>query len=234
METYYPDYNIDLSDFPSGLPGEVMDTLNPKKHRRTVLVEDCFVLTLSDLGKKLLRPVNEWKENYPQPLDQQVELLGKRGEVTIVGRRGKLSVDYEVDLEDPPILNLEYSFRNSWHNQAVDLGEASVTFGVRPYLVCPCGHRANKLYLSPKQSTFMCRDCCGAYYESTTINRSSAAGGLDYLLAQVLKLDEHRAKIKRLAYAGSPTRKTVQLARKIGKYSGLMAVQKAKENGLLA
>ena len=155
MDTYYPDYNIDLNDFPRGLPDEVMDMLNPKKHRRDVLVEDCYILRLSDFGKGLLKPVNQWTEGYAKPLDEQVEPKGKHGQFILAKPFGILKLDYSVDLsQEPFILNLGYSYRNCWHNQAIDLGQSYVSYGTRPFLLCPCGIRCNQLYLSPKQYSF--------------------------------------------------------------------------------
>ena len=45
--------SINTDDF-SELPDELLDSLNTKKHQRETLVEDCYVLSLSDLGKGLL------------------------------------------------------------------------------------------------------------------------------------------------------------------------------------
>jgi len=233
METYYKDHNIDLSDFPSGLPDEVMNTLNPKKHRREVLVEDSYILSLGDLGKGLLKPVNEWTEDYPQPLDEKIEYKGKQGQAILKKRWGKLPISYLVDLsEEPAIVSLSFKHRNSLHNQAIHLAVGFAPHGMRPYLVCFCGRRGNCLYLSPYQYSFMCRACAGLYYESTTVNRNSRVGGLGYLLQRHLKMDEQKAKIKRLTYRGQFTNKTKRILQMIGKYSAASVAQKLKAGEL--
>lgn len=69
-------YNLNLDDFPSGLPEEVMELLKPKKHQREFMVEDCFVLSLSELGKGVLK-VNGMK--------------GKSGSITLSNRFNDLN-----------------------------------------------------------------------------------------------------------------------------------------------
>lgn len=230
---FYNDYNLDPGDFEDGLPDEIMEEINPKKHRRDVLVEDCYVLSLADLGKGLLWPVNKWTEEYPQPLDEQIEPQGKQGQAVLKKRWGKLPIAYWVDLsEDPAMVNLSFKYRNSLQDQAICLGVDSAPYGMRPYLLCFCGYRANKLYLSPEQYSFMCRKCAGLYYESTTVNRNSQVGGLGYLLQWHLKLDKQKAKLKRLIYRGKITKRAERVLWTMGKYNVAAMAIKAKTGEL--
>jgi hypothetical protein len=228
LETNYDKFGIDVSDFPDGLPEEVIDMFEPEKHRRDVLVEDCYILSLSAFGRGLLRPINPWTEDYPKPLDLEIKPEGRSGSIILVSRRGKLKIDYSVDLEEPPVLNLFYSYRNCGHTQAVDLIQSPIIYGVRPYFRCLCGYKGNCLYLAPNQYSFMCRRCAGLFYESTTINRNSTVGGLGYLLFKILKLDEQKAKIKRWGYGKKPTKKVRRLFGILGQYTGASMAQKVK------
>jgi hypothetical protein len=225
---FYNEYNINPDDFESGLPDEVMDTLKPKKQRRDVLVEDCYILSLADLGKGLLRPVNEDTEGFARPLDEQAVRQGKQGEAILTGRWGKLTLKYSVDLEESAMVNISGHYRNSLLVQDIGLDVGSISYGMRPYLLCPCGYRANKLYLSPRQYSFLCRRCAGLYYESTTINRSSTVGSLGYMLNRLLKLDEQKAKVKRVIYAGKYTKKADRIVKLFGQYAVASVVQKVK------
>lgn len=221
------DYNIDEDDFPFGLPDEVVDTLHPKKHSRDVLVEDCYALSLSDLGKGLLRPTNPWLEDYAKPFDLEIKPIGKSGVINLTNRNGGiLTLRYKVDLEEPILLDISGHWRNSLLSQVIYLEEAMAPHGIRPYLLCPCGYRANKLYLSPYSHSFMCRRCAGLYYESTTINKNTTVGALGHALFRLFKVDEQKPKVKRITYAGKYTKKAERLLRLMGKYSAASLAQK--------
>lgn len=205
-------YGIDLNDFPDGLPEEIMEILEPKKHWREYLVEDCFILCLSDLGKGLLHPSG----------NDGGLVVGKCGKVLLSNRFKDLPVQFSVGhgLDDKVILNISCKHRNSLLNQAITLQTGKAPYGIRPYLVCYCGYQGNKLYLSNKEYSFLCRRCAGLYYESTSINRYSVVGALKYRLARKFKIAELRARVKRVSYKGKFTRRARRVLGLVGAVGG--------------
>jgi hypothetical protein len=196
-------YGIDLNDFPDGLPEEIMEILKPKKRRREYLVEDCFILCLSDLGKRLLHPSG----------NDGGLVVGKCGKVLLSNRFKDLPVQFSVDhgLGDKVILNISCKHRNSLLNQAITLQTGKAPYGIRPYLVCYCGYQGNKLYLSNKEYSFLCRRCAGLYYDVTSINRKSPLGRLKYQLWKKFKIENQKARVTRVSYMGKFTRRAKRL-----------------------
>jgi hypothetical protein len=196
-------YDIDLEDFPAGLPEEIMEILKPKKHRREFLVEDCFILSLSDLGKGLLRPA----------ANDDGLVVGKCGRVLLTNRFKELPVEFSVQLYsgNQVQLNVSCKHRNSVLNQAIKLQTNHVPYGLRPYLVCNCGYRGNKLYLSSREYSFLCRRCAGLYYDVTSINRKSPLGRLKYQLWKKFKIENQKARVTRVSYMGKFTRRAKRL-----------------------
>jgi hypothetical protein len=205
-------YHLSEDELSDDLSEGMQEHLHPKKHKREYLVEDCYVLGISDLTKGLLRPIitDTWTENYAKPfeLGADTDLQGKQGEVFITDRYGKqLQLKYSVDLVEPPVVHLSFLYRNSWHNQTVFLDELLLGFGMRPFFLCACGYRAGKLYLAANQYSFLCRSCAALYYESTSINPNSQVGGFAYALFKRFKLDLLKQKVKRISYKGKYTRR---------------------------
>ena len=89
--------------------------------------------------------------------------------------------------------------------QKILLAERELTFGVRTYLSCGCGHKTNALYL--KLGYFACRNCQKLHYRSTNLNRTSEHGQFLFLQERRLRLMEMREKIDRPIYKGRYTKR---------------------------
>ena len=146
-------------------------------------VEDCFVLTPRDVGRRLDRirklginsldrspGLNYWFDNMSDP------------------KRLFISVDGQEPQE----------FR--W--EVVD-----ITFGEKEYFYCPCGHRAVKLYLPPASKEFKCQKCHQLRYQLTSFNKQSIAGQTLYKFNRMQKLADSRAQIGRVLYNGVYTKR---------------------------
>jgi len=216
-------YHLNDEELPADLPNELDQFLHPKQHYREILVEDCWILGISDLGKGLLHRPGEqkWEEAYAKPLETTTEeysVPGKSGETSLFDRWGKeLKLNFNIDLGEPPIVNLSFLFRNSWHTQTIHLDELPLGYGIRPFFLCSCGYRAGKLYLGPNEYSFKCRTCARLYYESTSINPSSLVGAMGYRLHRIFKADILKTKVKRITYRGRYTRRARRVMALLGK-----------------
>lgn len=186
-------YNLNLDDFPSGLPEELMSILKPKNHQREFMTEDCFVLSLRELGKGLLKADGLMNR--------------KTGTLTLGNRFDDLSVEYSVIPGDGEnVLAISCRHKNSVLKQMIQIQKSIIHYGVRPYLTCACGYRGNNLYLSNQQYSFLCRNCAGLYYECTAINRKSGVGALRCQLARKFKIAMLQERVKRVSYKGKFTK----------------------------
>jgi hypothetical protein len=147
------------------------------------LVEDCFVLTPRDVGKR------------PDRL--------RRIGVNILETRKDINYWFD-DINEPTRLFISVDGHEPqefvW--ELVDL-----TFGIREYFYCSCGHRATKLYLPPNGTEFKCRECHKLKYELTLLNRKSVAGGAIYRINRLHKLANDRAAMSRIFYNGEYTKR---------------------------
>jgi hypothetical protein len=88
--------------------------------------------------------------------------------------------------------------------------------GKRYWFTCPwyandkyCGRRVGVLYLGGKH--FACRHCYNLTYDSRNETRSGSFYPLSYLLTGYSKIHKLESQIKRMSYAGKPTRKQMRL-----------------------
>jgi hypothetical protein len=90
-------------------------------------------------------------------------------------------------------LTLNYRTRGQEYCQHIRISEVSLKWSqrrsTRPALLCDCGYRGYKLYLSKRQPYFLCRTCQGLIYELQTYNSS----GLCYALLKSIK-EERRIR----------------------------------------
>ena len=147
------------------------------------LVEECFVLTPKDVGRRWDRirklGVNklEWREDISYWFD---------------------------NMEDPKWLFVSV---NGNEPQQFKWEVVGITFGEKQYFYCECGHRASKLYLPPNGSAFKCAHCHNLRYQLTMFNRNSAAGRSLYKLNRFQKLSASRADMGRILYGGHFSKK---------------------------
>lgn len=165
-------------------------------------IEDCFKLTLADMGKGLLA-----KEKVGE-----FELLIVRSNTILHG-------SYTTDLsDDTPTMFLNCAYNGRKFQQEINLESDDIRYGVRPYLRCGCGHRGNVLYLRPSRHYFACQRCLNLYYELTAINRSAGFGELQYRLNRLLKIDDAKHRMKRPYYHGRLTRAMYRIAKMYNKW----------------
>ena len=162
-----------------------------KQHK--IAVEDCWQLTLSNLGKGILR--------------------GKEGQFILLNGLSLIVGSYRTEDD---YLCLNFNRNNMDYAQTIKLAESEAVFGTRPYFVCGrCETRCNNLYLRPDSYSFACSQCHNLYYESTRLNRRTLRGDLYYRFNRHLKLMVDKAGIKRIDYNGKYTRKATSLLKKI-------------------
>jgi hypothetical protein len=100
----------------------------------------------------------------------------------------------------------------------IEIDEEVISFGIRPFLVCDCGRRCNKLYLRPGHDLFACRHCLNLVYELTTISKESLVGSISYKLNRAFKIDDMNLNVKRITYAGKLTRRARRVVTLAGKW----------------
>lgn len=138
---------------------------------KNYLVEECFVLTPRDVGRR----------------NDRVRKIGGNA----LERRADISYWFD-NMDEPTRLFVCIAGHKP---QSFAWEEVEITFGDTAYFYCACGYRAAKLYLPPNESEFKCRKCHGLRYEITTINRASASGRALYRLNRMIKLANSREKI---------------------------------------
>lgn len=179
------------------------------------MVEECYKLSISDLGKRLLYPVgsNRMYLQHNQPEKQ----VGKSGKAVLSAlySLSLLKVDYQVYFDDN--LRLEIYFGSNY--QIIPLDTTECYFGTNVYMLCTCGKRCQILYMRRDNMTrFACRSCLNLKYEMTTFNRNTQLGPYSGLLHKYNKLAEKQLKVKRIDYNGKMTRKAksiMKLSRKM-------------------
>jgi len=84
-------------------------------------------------------------------------------------------------------LTLNYTTRGQAYSQHIRLSSVPLKLNharsSRPALLCDCGYRGYKLYLSKRQPYFLCRTCQGLIYELQAHHSS----GLGHLFLQSIK-----------------------------------------------
>jgi hypothetical protein len=183
------------------------------KKQRAGLVEDCFRISTSDLGKRILYP-NGSNRIYLQH-KQSENIAGKAGAVAVASGLVIMEVNYRVYFDDP--LRVEIFFGLS--GQTIFLDTTELQFGTNVYFLCPCERRCRILYMKRGgKSRFACRDCHNLRYELTTFSNSSELGIFSKLLHNYYKMDEKKLGINRVDYNGQLTRKAksmIELSKKI-------------------
>ncbi len=158
------------------------------------LIEDCFKLSINDIGKK--------------------SLYGKNGkiELTRCNYNDKLHCNFTSAHQS---LNIRYTINKQVYIQNINFETESIRYGLRPYMQCKCGHRSNTLYLRPDMPyRFACRRCNNLKYELTTINPKTKIGKYKIYLLHLRKLDEAKIKINRLYYRGKVKTGAKSIAKK--------------------
>lgn len=234
METYYPDYNIDLKDFPSGLPDEMerslgLETGSTKKRKKgkgknskesqqlkptSYQVEDCYQISSGSLSRYLLR----------SKINGIGVATAKTGSGIAWNKWGSMAVRYEVIADDfNPRVAIQYKAKNGWQRQEIAIVQVPTTFGDKPYLCCGCGHKG-KLYLRPDYDFWYCRNCLKLGYELCSVNTKTYFGAMTYYLYRHQHFELARAKFEaksrgyRIDYAGKLTRPALALVNKARKW----------------
>lgn len=157
---------------------------------RKFLVEDCYKLCLGNFGKGLL--------------------YGKQGIFTLKSKSGEMKCEFKMEFANTKSIQLFFQWNKKFHKQTIYLECETIPFGVRPYLLCGCGHRANTLYFRPSfPHYFACRQCLNLNYEITTIHRESLSGGLRYQLNRRLLLCD-RKRVRSISYKNKMTRRAIR------------------------
>lgn len=156
------------------------------------LIEDAVKLRLNFFPKKILtRPCS--------------------GTLILVVGITPVEISYEVkEFGEQRGIKIEYKRHNRTIQQTIMLDCQDITFGTRPYFLCPCcGHkRGNILYLRPDRDKFACRTCHGLAYELTRLNKRLHADMIIYINHSVLRIKE-KIELCRI-YAGKKTRRTIR------------------------
>ena len=109
--------------------------------------------------------------------------------------RAELTISYELVQERlDPYLYIRFQRGGTWNLQKIGFDILAIHFGIRPFLVCHCGHLANKLYCPPSGNAFMCRKCwerrgIKLEYELKTINRKVTGAEFFYRFNRLNKID---------------------------------------------
>jgi hypothetical protein len=147
------------------------------------LVEECFVLTPKDVGRR-------W---------DRIRKLG----VNKLAWRSDVSYWFD-DMSDPKWLFLGVAGSEP---QQLKWEVLKITFGEKQYFYCECGHRASKLYLPPSGSAFKCVHCHNLRYQLSTFSRKSVAGKTLYQMNRMQKLAESRAGMRKILHNGRFSRR---------------------------
>lgn len=151
------------------------------------LIENSFALSIHLLKKDIRRARRK------EPVDGYVN-FSYNGKQT--------ALDYSIEyVDDKPYLVINFVAEP----QRILLSEQKLTFGIRAYLTCKCGYKANDLYLI--NEIFACRKCHKLKYESTTINRNSRHGQLLHRTRQAIKIISKREGISRILYKSIYTKR---------------------------
>lgn len=164
-----------------------------KKDKIKHINEDCYRLTISDLGKKLLKNENKSTlklSNGSSSLYMAYEIKHKDSPKAIIG--------FTSNLKSQVVLT----------HQTIEIEQDVAPYGLRPFFICPeCGTMHRVLYLPPGgKDYFKCWRCQGINYQSTRINRQTC-GGIFYYMDRIIKLMNKREKISRQFYRGKVTKR---------------------------
>lgn len=168
------------------------------------LVEECFTLTPRDVGRR-------W---------DRIRMLG----VNKLAWRDDISYWFD-DMSNPKWLFLSVSGSEP---QQLKWEVLEITFGQKEYFYCECGHRASKLYLTPKGSAFKCAHCHNLRYQLTTFSRKSVAGKTLYQMNRMQKLAEQRAGMRKILHHGKFSRRFESFLRQCDR-AGLETIVKGAE-----
>lgn len=166
-----------------------------KKEKNKHINEDCYRLTISDMGKKLLKNENKGTLKLSNGSDH----LYMTYKIKHMDRRPKAIIGFTSNLKSATVLT----------HQTIEIEEDVVPFGLRPYFICPeCNTICRVLYLPDDKDycQFKCHKCQNIVYHSTRVNRHTC-GGMFYYTERLLRLMNKREKIPRLFYRGKATKK---------------------------
>lgn len=159
------------------------------------LVEDFRSFSISELGRNILRR------------DRSTEGVFWLDQTSL-----KPSGRYRINHQEKDVVTLDLSYPSLYGSthQNVRLETVSVTYGNRPYLLCPsCESRRNKLQIS-RLGRVACRDCFDLAYQST---RDSHGNPLFRAFRRHMKLRDKQTNVRRVVYNGRYTRKAASVLR---------------------
>ena len=166
------------------------------------LVEDFRSFSISELGRNILHR------------DRNTEGVFWLDEASL-----KPEGWYRINHKEEGTVTLDLSYPSllgSTH-QNVRLETVIVTYGSRPYLLCPaCSSRRNKLQIS-RLGRVACRDCFNLAYQST---RDGHGNPLFRKFRQHMKLRDKQTNVRLVVYNGRYTRRAasvLRMARRLGK-----------------
>ena len=168
------------------------------------LIEDCFKLSIGDMGRSILS-----RQNYKK--NTTFRLASAQGIIELFYRLQRNDNYPSVHMWFADINKRKYSTELT-HKQIITITITKATFGSRPHFTCPlCLRRCNKLYRRPGYEYFACRMplCLNLMYESTTINRKKLGGELFYANSRIYKLFSKAERLGRLYYNGKLTKKVL-------------------------
>ena len=164
------------------------------KYKEKMLVEDCAILELAHFPKGFLHFTKK-----------------SAGRIRLTKLLTVLDVNFEiVPRRVNPYIELNFLKNRKQIKQVVYHDYGNVNLGsIRPYLLCECGYRANKLYmpLGGRYQAFKCRKCHELRYELTTINRKALGNDLFYRANRLMKLQSMEAKY--ITYGDKLTKKAM-------------------------
>lgn len=170
------------------------------KQEKKGLVEESATLKISDFGKKLL---------YAEYGDESCPNGEKRGSFCV--GRGKKAMRVKYEYSPMVAANMIYveTIRESdgqTSYQDIGLGSIPLSYGLRPYFICPnCGKGCNNLYIA-KYDFLYCRDCQNLTYELTRVKKTSLKG-FAYPITLIDKLNQKQKKVKRIYYNSKMTKR---------------------------
>ncbi len=163
------------------------------------LVEDFRSFSISQLGRGVMRRNRQTEggfwldETSTQPEGRYHINHGKDGSVAV---------------------ELSYPAARATAHNSVQLEGVAVTYGIKPFAVCPsCATRRNKLQID-NLGRIACRGCFDLAYQSTRDNHGNS---LFRTFRKHLKIKAKQAKVQRVLYDGAYTRKAKSVLRLVKK-----------------
>ena len=190
-------------------------SMNKINNKKRILVEDCHKLKLA---------------HFPRGFHYKSH---GNGDFSIYHNYGKLPVSYEiVQNRINPYIKICFKRNGKYRWQNIYYEISQINWGIRPYLLCNCGHLANKLFLPPGGDIFKCAQCWDLTYLTQTINRRITGAEFFYRHSRLTKLNEALKGLKRVQYAGKPTARVKSITRMAFKWAPDKAIMEQMQSQL--